>query len=336
MPKDRMRFVMLIAAIGLPASSVFSAETWRLGKEGQLKAVSAEDKYLLAVAEIKKLVNMGETKAVGQAINKLKKDFPEAVGPDLDAFMKAEMLFCAGKFTKAVRSYDKFLEEFPTSEFYEAAMDREFGIATAFLGGQKKRVLGVFMVSRYAEGVKIMEKITDRAGGAPIGIKAALMVAEHYEKRKQFAEAYQKWSEISSRWPTGQLGKDALLSMARCKYAAYKGPKYNGSNLISAKSYYENFKLRYPEDAKEIGADKILKQIDEQLAYKEFSIGKYYQKTANDRSANLYYQMVVDNWPDSTAAKMAKDAMNEEESGAKKGKKWEKNIIIEKLEKLLL
>jgi outer membrane protein assembly factor BamD (BamD/ComL family) len=304
-----------------------------LGEDGQWKTVSSEDGYLLAVAEIKKSVNMGETKAVVQAINKLKKDYPEAAGPDLDALMKSEMLFCEGKFTKAVRSYDKFLEDFPTSKFYEAALDREFSIATAFLGGQKKRVLGVFMMSRYDEGVKIMEKITDRAGGAPIGVKAALAVAEYYEKRGKFADAYQKWSEISSRWPTGQIGKDALLSMARCKHAAYRGPKYNGSNLVSAKSYYENYRLRYPEDAKAIDTDKILKQINEQIAYKEFTIGKYYQKAANDQSANLYYQMVIDDWPGSTAAEMAKEAMKEKKTDAQKGKKWE---ITEKIEKLLL
>lgn len=335
MLKCKMRFVMLAAVTGVFASSIFSAETWRLGKEGQWKAVSAEDRYLLAVAEIKKLVNTGQTKAVGQAIDKLKKDFPEIAGPDLDAFMKAEMLYSGGKFTKAARAYDKFLTEFPTSEFYEAAMDRQFAIATAFLGGQKKRALGVFKMSTYDEGIKIMEKISDRAGDAPIGINAAVAVAQSYEKRGMFAEAYHKWSEISSRWPVGQIGKDSLLNMARCKHAAYKGPKYNASDLISAKSYYENFKLRYPKDAEAIDVDKILKQIDEQLACKEFNTGKYYQQTGNKQSANLYYQMVVNNWPDSTAANMAKDAMKEKEPDAKKGKKWKKNIT-EKLEKLLL
>ena len=99
MLKYKMQFVMLAAAMGVFASSLFSAETWRLKEEGQWEAVSAkgEDKYLLAVAEIKKLVNMGETTAVGQAIDKLKKDFPEIAGPDLDAFMKAEMLLCLRK-----------------------------------------------------------------------------------------------------------------------------------------------------------------------------------------------------------------------------------------------
>jgi len=318
--KKKALFAIVAAVISLlSASSIFSAETWHLEQGRQWKAVSAEgkDKYLLAVAEIKKLVNTGQTEAVGRAIDKLKKDFPEIAGPDLDAFMKAEMLFCEGKFVKAVRGYDKFLAEFPESELYEAALDRQFSIATAFLAGQKKPIFKVFKIKGYAEGEKIMERIGDRAGDAPIGMKAAVAVAQSYERRKKFDEAYDEWSQISSRWPTGQMGKEALLAMARCKHAAHKGPEYDASNLISAKSYYEKFKLLHIKDAEEIDVDKILEQIDEQLAYKQFSIGEYYQKMGNKQSADFYYQIVVDNWPKSTAAKMVKEMMNKNLSGEK-------------------
>ncbi len=309
MLRDRIRFVIVLAAVTvLSAPPTASTETWRLEQGQDWKPVQAEgkDKYLLAIAQIKKLVNMGQTKAVEQAIDKLKKDFPEIAGPDLDAFIEAEMLLCKGKFAKAVRGYDKLLAEYPESQLAEAALDRQFAIATAFLAGQKKPVLGVFKMKGYAEGVKIMERITDRTGDAPIGIKAAVAAAKSYERRGKFNEAYHQWSQILSQWPTGQTGKEALLSMAQCKHAAYKGPKYDASNLISAKSYYKNFKLRYSKDAEEIGVDKRLKQINEQLAYKQFSIGQYYQKTGNKQSANLYYQMVVDNWPESTAAEQVK------------------------------
>jgi outer membrane protein assembly factor BamD len=165
-----------------------------------------------------------------------------------------------------------------------------------------------------------MERITDRAGDAPIAKKAAVAVAKSYENRRKFNGAYHKWSEVSSLWPTGPLGKDALLGMARCKHAAYIGPRYDASNLVSAKSYYENFRVRHPGDAAKIDVDGRLKQINEQLAYKQFSIGRYYQKTGNEQSANLYYRMVLRNWPDSTAAKMAKTAMDAGKSSDKKGK----------------
>ena len=316
--KNGQQFVIVSALISLlwagtwQQAPVVWAETWRLEKGQDWKPVDAQgkDKYLLEVARIKQLVNTGQTETVRNAVARLKKDFPEIAGPDLDGFIEAEMLFCEGRFVRAVRSYDKFLAEFPESEFHQAALDRQFAIATAFLAGRKIRVLGVFTIRGYASGERIMEKITDSTGDAPIAVKAAVATAESMEKRGKFEPAYHKWSQIASRWPTGQTGKDALLAMARCKHAAYRGPKYDASNLISAKSYYENFRLRYPEDAEKLGIEDKLKQINEQLAYKQFSIGRYYEQTGSKQSANFYYQMVADSWPDSTAVKMMQERQN--------------------------
>jgi len=308
MLKYKMQFIILAIAAWLSAFSGVHAETRHLSKSEDWKVVSVEekDKYLLSVAKIKQLVSAGKTREVRKAWDQLRKDFPEISGAELDAFIEAEMFFSKGKFAKAIRSYDKFLAAYPQGRLREAALDRQFAIATAFLAGQKVTVLGIFRIKGYAEGEKIMNKISDLAGDAPIGIKAAVAVAENYETRGKFAEAYHKWSQISSQWPTEQINKYALLSMARCKHAAYKGPKYDGSYLVSAKSYYENFKLRYPGDVEGLDIDKKLRLIDEQRAYKEFQIGEYYRKSDNKQSANFYYQMVINNWSNTKAAEIAK------------------------------
>jgi len=60
---------------------------------------------------------------------------------------------------------------------------------------------------------------------------------------------------------------------------------------------------------KKIGVDGILGEIDEQIAYKQLSIGRYYEKTGNKQSANLYYDMVVSDWPDAKAAEEAKEML---------------------------
>jgi len=308
-----LQFVMVCTVVLLLSAPLAAPkETFRLDKGGQLKALETQgqDKYLLAVCQVKKLIEAGRAKAAGKAVEQLKKDFPEIAGKDLDAFFEAEMLFCRGKFVKAARSYDKFLDKFPESELFTAALDRQFAIATAFLAGRKVPVLKFFKIRAYTQGQKIMERITDRAGDAPIAVTAAVAAAESLEKRAKFAEAYHKWSQISTQWPGGQTGKEALLAMARCKHASYRGPKYDASGLISAKSYYEDFNLRYPNEAQQLQIHKKLEQINEQLAYKEFSIGRYYERTGSAVPANLYYQMVKENWPQTVAARLTGNSSN--------------------------
>lgn len=282
-------------------------ETLRLDEQGQWqKAADGNDEqYLLHVAEIKKLVDAGKPDKVKKAVKQMKKDFPGVAGKDFDSFIEAEVLLAKGKLTRAVKQYDKFLDDYPTSGLRDAALNRQFEVATEFLAGRKKTVL-VFRVSAFDDGVKIMEKISDRTGTADIAKNALLAVAQSYEKRKQYNEAYLKWSEISMRWPTGEIAKNALLAMARTKYAAYRGAVYDGSSLISAKTYYENFKLRYPQETQNLQVDDILARIGEQLAEKNLLIAKYYDRTGSAGPANMYYQMVVDNWPQSKAAETAR------------------------------
>jgi len=47
------------------------------------------------------------------------------------------------------------------------------------------------------------------------------------------------------------------------------------------------------------------------MAYKQFLIGQYYRRTGERRAAYLYFDMVVQNWPKTEAAGMARQAMNE-------------------------
>jgi hypothetical protein len=302
---------MLVVVLALfSQAGLVSADTWRLDKDQGWKAVPTEgkDEYLLLMARTEKLINTGQADALHHEWTKLKTEFSEIKEKDLDTFIRAEMFFCKRNFVKAARSYDKFLEkDYNESGLYQVALERQFNIAKAFLDGRKIRVLGIFKMKGYAEGIKIMEKITERAGDRTIGTQAAIEVAKHYEKRKKFAEAHLKWSEVSWQSETGQVAKDALLGMARCKHAAYKGPNYNAAHLKSAKTYYQDFELRYPIDARELGVDKIVKQIDEQMAYKQFTIAKYYQRTGKTQAANLYYDMVIRNWPNTQAAQLARE-----------------------------
>ena len=149
---------------------------------------------------------------------------------------------------------------------------------------------------------------------------AAVAVAESFEERNKFEEAFYKWSEVQDRWQNEPIGKDALLAKAHCKHALYRGPRFDDSDLIgrplnpesyynSAKACYEQFKSRYPQDAKKYEIDKKLKRIEEQSALKQFKIAQYYQKTGSQFSAKLYYQMVVDDWPQTVAAKRAREIL---------------------------
>lgn len=294
-----------------PAVSVGAAaaeaQTLHLQRDGTWAPLGsdAHSRFLTRVAHVKQAIVAGQVTEAQEALAALKEEFPGVAGPDLDAFMAAETLYAQGRWVEAVRAYDAFMDAWPDSRFFESALEREFSIATAFLGGEKRRVLKVLKLSGYEEGAKIMQRIADRAGDAPIAQRALVTLARSYEKRGEYLDAYETWADISNRWPTGPMGQTALLEMAQSLHSAYKGPLYDPTSLASARTYYKNYALRYPQDAERHEIGEKIDLIVEQQAYKEYMTGVYYDRTDHPDAAQHYYKLVWETWPDTNAGRMA-------------------------------
>jgi len=142
---------------------------------------------------------------------------------------------------------------------------------------RKKEKLDI-LTKLVSKAFLFLDKISNRLGGAPIAVRAMTIVAETYEKKERFENAFQQWSVISAVALTGQVAKDALLGMARCKHAAYKNSALDVSNLLTAKFYYERFKMLYPADASALNIDRRLHLIEEQIAYNQCHIASFRQK----------------------------------------------------------
>lgn len=302
--------VILFAVLGLAVVCI--AETWHLGKNQDWQKVSEQGNsaVMTDIAEAKQLVSTGKTAKAEKAFAKLKKNYPEFSGEDFDAYTKAELLYSKRKYTEAVTAYDNFIDQYPDSPLFNSALQRQYQIGSAFLYGQKRRVL-VFKLNAYDDGSEIMNKIADKAGDAPIAKKAIETLAQSREKRGAYEEAYQAWSDAADRWPTGQMGKQSLMGMARSLELAYKGPKFDGKVLESSKSYYTEYLERYPDAEKQPGLENKLAQLDEKLAEKELLIADYYARTGSTAAADLYYQRITDDWPASTAAQTASQKLPE-------------------------
>ncbi len=326
--KNPMWFLGMVACLCLSYYDSCGAETWRLkdGEQWESVAADPQEQYLHAVAEIKELAREGETKAVKAALEQLEEEFPDRIGPDFELFILGELQYWRGHYSKALKKFEKLLKDYPTGEYAGTALEREFDMAQDYLQGRKKTVLGFIRISGYAEGVEIMERISDRAGldePNSVGLRAAIAVAEHFEAQEEYLHAYLKWSEIASYWESGPIGKKALYRMAEDNLAAYdqyppdERPYYDASKLDTARTYYQRFLALYPEEARQKEVPEKLRQIDEQMAYKQLTIGRYYRRTGERRAANLYFDMVVQNWPQTEAAALARQALEGGEIGGK-------------------
>lgn len=294
------------------AGAAFSAETWRLKDDQGWEKIedSPEGKQILDVANIKQLVASGKPEEAREAITKLQQSNPDLTDVDINTYIEAEMLYAEGKWLKANRKYNDFLNSSTQPDIRKAALERQFSIAVAFLNGEKKRVLKILKLNAYEEADTILHKIAERAGDdTPMALRALVTLAEGYQKKRLYLDSYHVWSEIVDLFPTGETGQKAFLQMAQTLHSAYNGPNYDSASLSSARSYYEEYKTKYPHLVVEKKIDAKIALLDQQLAYKEYTIGKHYENADNIAAAVMYYEYVSKDWPGSRAAELSKSRL---------------------------
>ena len=298
-----------------------SKEDKEVYRERRALSEDETEKLLTEAADLQGLVDAGKKGAANQCAAQMKQDFPDIMELDLALYIKGEMYLLKNKYLRAAKTFEDMIEEYPDTELKYTTQHRLFKIGNAYLAGKKKAILGIIIVPGYEDGIKILNNISDDIGldnPEDLGLRSALAVAHNYEMRKEHEEAYLKWLEISLTWQRGELGKQALLGMARNKYATYtvhpveRQPLFDAANLKTAKSYYQKFMVTFPEDAKALDIEAIIWEIDQQMARKELSIGQFYQRTGQEQAANIYFDMVIATWPNTEAAQIARASIRQE------------------------
>ncbi len=308
MTKIRILNLAMTLACLLSLKFANAAETWHLDQQGQWQSTqqSPQGMFMLEISRIKQLINDGDINQAVKKVDKLKQKHPELAGPDLDDFMKAQKFYASGKWGKAAEFFEKFLNDYPDSWLYDSALETYYQIGLAFLNGGKRTVLGFLKLPAFDEGVEIMKNVGDRAGDAPIAKKALITLAQKQRKRKKFLDEYETWALISSKWPTGEIGKMAQLAMAYSLHSDYRGPGFDAAGLTSARTYYENVQTRYENLAQEHAVDSKMEIVDEQLAYKKYNIGLYYERAELPQAAEIEFEKVVNKWPKTQAGELAR------------------------------
>ena len=203
-----------------------------------------------------------------------------------EAYMlRADSYLGRGFEYKALFDLERILREYPASEFFITANEREMDIALAYAGGLRKRIFGMRLADATDYAVEILIRIQERLPGSALAEKAAITLADFYYNRRDMRLARDAYDLYILNFPNGPNRLKAERRLIFADIARFKGPRYDSSGLLDARIRIKNFERRYPAEAERIGLnDGMIARIDESLAAQLLDSAKWYL-TQNDAPA---------------------------------------------------
>ncbi|MEO6036457.1 MAG: outer membrane protein assembly factor BamD [Verrucomicrobiota bacterium] len=213
-----------------------------------------------------------------------------------------------GQDEKAFKAYQQVIEKYPKIDVFQEILQRQFVIATRFLGGQRFRILGVIPFFRSMEKTSDMyAKIIKNGPYSPIAPEAQMSIGAAREKQTNYPLAVKAYERAADRYNDRQeVASEAVYKAGLAYNKQAKTAEYDQSVAAQAIATLTDFMALYPADNRVGDAQKLITSLKVEQARGSFQTAKFYEKNKKWDGALIYYNEVLLKDPESQLAATAR------------------------------
>ena len=203
-----------------------------------------------------------------------------------------------GNLYEAYLAYQKVVDKYPFSERIPQIIEREYKIANAFMSGEKRKAMGVPLpVDNPA--IEIFSKVVENSTYGPWAPAAQYKLGLVLKGLLRYYEAEEAFNKVASSYPDSEWVAPAKFQIASCRAAVSRGPEYDQGSAGEAKEKFEEFVREHPDAVLSKEAEINIEKLREKEAASNYNIARFYEKQKAFDAAKVYYNDVINNYPDS-------------------------------------
>jgi outer membrane protein assembly factor BamD len=251
-----------------------------------------EKKYEEALREFKKLL----------------KEYPKS-------FEASESQYCLGlieesrqNYYEAYLAYQKLIDKYPFSERIKDVIERQYDIAGKFMSGYKRKALGISLPVENP-AIEIYNKVIENSTYGPFAPKAQYKLGLVLKGLQRYFEAEDAFDKVIANYPDSEWAEPAKFQIASCRAAMARSPEYDQGAAGEAKQKFEDFVREHPDAVLSQEAEANIASLNEKEAEAYFNTARFYEKQKASKAAKIYYESVINNYPESVWAAKSLSAL---------------------------
>jgi len=209
-----------------------------------------------------------------------------------------------GNLYEAYQAYQKVIDKYPFSERIQEIIEREFKIGEAFMSGKKRKAYGVTLPVENP-AIEIFSKVVENSTYGPLAPKAQYKLGLVLKGLSRYYEAEEAFNKVITNYPDSEWAAAAKFQVASCRAAVSRSPDYDQGAAKEAKEQFEEFLREHPDAVLSRQAEDNIAQLKEKEAESNYNIGLFYEKQKEYQAARVYYNDLLNNYPDSIWAAKA-------------------------------
>ena len=162
-----------------------------------------------------------------------------------------------------------------------------------------------FDEENWSEAARAFETVVSIGRGTDLGQQAQYLLAESYFNDRRYLLAASEYDRYASFYPRSERREDVDFKAALCYYELSPRYRLDQSYTRQALERFRLFNSRYPNSDRVVDSAQYITQLRNKLARKQYEAAEFYKRTNRFSAAIVYYDLVLDNYPESQWAEQA-------------------------------
>jgi outer membrane protein assembly factor BamD len=231
-------------------------------------------------------------KAIG-AYRALIKGFPGSGASPQAQFKIAELCEQIGEPERAFKAYSQYIADYPRGKEFDSVVEHQFGIAKAFLNGERRKLFGVKAFPSMERAQKMFEEIVKTAPYSKFAPLAQFNIGMALEKQTRYPEALAAYQLTVDKYPNDDIAGDAQYQIGYVQMHLIDTGSNDRAARVKARDAFEDFLVRYPQSEKVQQAQANVTKLSDRNLKKTLEVARFYNKTKNYKAAVIYYNQIL-------------------------------------------
>ena len=157
----------------------------------------------------------------------------------------------------------------------------------------------------WSSAARAFETVVSIGRGTDLGQQAQYLLAESYFNDRRYLLAASEYDRYASFYPRSERRADVDFKAALSYYMLSPRYRLDQSYTQQALERFRLFNSRYPNSDRVTDSAQYITQLRNKLARKQHESAEFYKRTNRFNAAIVYYDLVLDNYPESDWAEQA-------------------------------
>lgn len=260
----------------------------------------------LQVEFARSLMMQGDYKRALRETEKFDNYYGDTDFADDNQFLRGEIKMAQGDHLAAAREFQQVVTTYPESELFDDVIAKQYEIGDLFYDkGQAnltKRFWRPFKKRPLRRAIDVYAMVIDNQPFTASAAEAQYKVGLCHFTLEEYTEAAYEYRRVIEDYAGSDWVDEASYSLAITYYKASLPPAYDQSPSLLAVTAIDDFKARFPEDSRVAELEGIRGEMLNKVAEQRLMTAKFYEKRRKFDSAAIYYEVVVEQFPNTPAA----------------------------------